>query len=474
MLHRRALEAAERKRRRLVRVFVDGEDRERLAVLGQDRRAGQIGGGLAHAAGIGRDLKLGAQRRAAAEARAVVERPVGRLRPRAAIRLGHDRRERVDQLREAGDLDHVGVIEQGVEHAADDERVGKIIPLLLNRAGDRPLRRHHAVLRVVVPDVPLVKREADVLVAAGFEADFFTDVRDLPNKARHFHVSREEIHDVPLRVRIILVQREVVDVGIALAQNLFFPHAEGRHGAERAAADHKLNIRVEHLHQLCRFAGDAAILGRRLRADLPRAVHFIAEAPELDTVRRVVAVFAALVSPVGVRAAVAVFQQLDGILRRAGAEIDGQHWLNAGTLTPAQELVRADLVRLDRAPGHVGPDRAAVFRVDTVFPVIAGDEVAARIADLRDMQGSDECFHVGTEAKAVARHAVAGHELLDDPPLRPHEGRDLQPHSDHAGQAVFHAGAGRPAVRGYKLIRRLFDFGRQTGHNETKRMLPAV
>ena len=53
--------------------------------------------------------------------------------------------------------------------------------------------------------------------------------------------------------------------------------------------------------------------------------------------------------------------------------------------------------------------------------------------------------------RAVARYAVAGHELLDDPPLRPHEGRDLQPHPDHARQAVLYAGAGRPAVRGYKL-----------------------
>ena len=51
--------------------------------------------------------------------------------------------------------------------------------------------------------------------------------------------------------------------------------------------------------------------------------------------------------------------------------------------------------------------------------------------------------------RAVARHAVARHELLDDPPLRPHKGRDLQPHPDHARQAVLHAGTGRAPVRGY-------------------------
>ena len=69
------------------------------------------------------------------------------------------------------------------------------------------------------------------------------------------------------------MERQIVDVGIALAEDLLFPGAERRHRAVGAAAGDGLNGRVEHLHELGRLAGDAAVFRGRLRADLPGAVH---------------------------------------------------------------------------------------------------------------------------------------------------------------------------------------------------------
>ena len=314
------------------------------------------------------------------------------------------------------------MVEQGVEHAADEQSVCKVVVLLFNGAGDRPLLRHLAVLGIVIPDVPLVERQTDMLVTADFKADLFADGGDLLNELAHLLAACKEIHDVALMVRIILMERQIVDVGIALAEDLLLPSAEGRHRAVGAAAGDGLNGRVEHLHELGRLAGDAAVFRGRLRADLPGAVHLVAEAPELDVIGGFAAVFAALVRPVGVHVAVAVFQQFHGVLRGAGAEVHGHHRLRADALAPLQEFIRADLIRLNGAPSHVRADGTLVLRTDAVAPVVAGQEVAARIADLRDMQRTDELFHVAAEAEGVgsrvARLIDAGidsaAEMLDE------------------------------------------------------------
>ena len=45
-------------------------------------------------------------------------------------------------------------------------------------------------------------------------------------------------------------------------------------------------------------------------------------------------VFPALAGPIGVNTAVAVFQKLYRVLRRAGAEVDGEHRLRADAFAP--------------------------------------------------------------------------------------------------------------------------------------------
>ena len=61
----------------------------------------------------------------------------------------------------------------------------------------------------------------------------------------------------------------------------------------------------------------------------------------------------------------------------AEAGVDAQVGLDAQLLAVAQELVGAEAVGFDRAPGVVAPRRALVARTDAVQPVIAGGEVAS-------------------------------------------------------------------------------------------------
>jgi hypothetical protein len=78
---------------------------------------------------------------------------------------------------------------------------------------------------------------------------------------------------------------------------------------------------------------------------------------------------------------VAVFQQVAGGIAAAGAEIDREHRFDSRDAAPIDEFVGAELVSLGREPGQFQPARPLLDRADTVFPVVAADEVAARVAD---------------------------------------------------------------------------------------------
>ena len=120
----------------------------------------------------------------------------------------------------------------------------------------------------------------------------------------------------------------------------------------------------------------------------------------------------------------------------AGPEIDREHRLQIGLPAPVHELVGAEGVRLDRQPGEVELLRPLLDRPDPVLPVVAGDEVAARIADDRRAQLAHQLQHVAAEALLRRRRmpglvepAVdATAEVLDEGPEKPGVGRP-----DHVG-----------------------------------------
>ena len=202
------------------------------------------------------------------------------------------------------------------------------------------------------------------------------------------------------------MQRDVLDVVVALLEHLPLPLGVGRHGVVGAAADDELHVLPERLHRLRGLVGEPAVFLRDLVADLPGAVHLVAEAPHPDAVGLLDAVAAAQVAPGGAARVVAVLGEGTGGVQVARAEVDGEHHLDAGLLRPFRELVDADLVRLLRAPGEVEPDGALVLRPDAVLPVVGGDEIAARVADRRDLQRLDEVEHVIAEAVLVGRRVA--------------------------------------------------------------------
>ena len=81
---------------------------------------------------------------------------------------------------------------------------------------------------------------------------------------------------------------------------------------------------------------------------------------------------------------VAIFEILARSIDSARAEIDRHQNFAANTTGPFHKFVRAELVGFDGFPGKVQSSRAFVFRTDTVFPVVTGNEIAAGIAEDRN------------------------------------------------------------------------------------------
>src|SRR5450756_85703 len=76
-----------------------------------------------------------------------------------ALLVAEDGRDDVDQLRHVGDLDDVGVVDEGVEEGGDDQRVLQVVVLLQDAA---------ATLRVAasaVPDIPFIPGDIDFAIA---------------------------------------------------------------------------------------------------------------------------------------------------------------------------------------------------------------------------------------------------------------------------------------------------------------------
>ena len=98
---------------------------------------------------------------------------------------------------------------------------------------------------------------------------------------------------------------------------------------------------------------------------------------------------------------VAVLDELGRLLRRPGAEVDGQHRLGIDEAAPLDELVRAEGVRLDGPPREVCASRPFVPGADPVTPVVVADEVPARIPDHRHAQAAERVRHIGTHPARI-------------------------------------------------------------------------
>ena len=128
--------------------------------------------------------------------------------------------------------------------------------------------------------------------------------------------------------------------------------------------------RVEATDRLRGLVGEVAVFGGIHVADLPLAVHLVAEAPEAAVPRLLATVLCPEVGPVAVVGVVDVLDEVAGGVEAARAEVDGEHHLGAGLLGPVGELVDADLVGLGGVPREIQPLWPVGLRADAVLPVV--------------------------------------------------------------------------------------------------------
>jgi hypothetical protein len=103
----------------------------------------------------------------------------------------------------------------------------------------------------------------------------------------------------------------------------------------------------------------------------------------------------------GAAGMIAILDVTAGFLRAASAQIDGEHGFDVGHAAPVDELVGAEIIWFGGQPGVIQPGRTLRDRSDTIFPVIAADKVAARIAHDRRRQLVHQGHHVLAEALGV-------------------------------------------------------------------------
>src|SRR5262249_30094602 len=120
------------------------------------------------------------------------------------------------------------------------------------------------------------------------------------------------------------VERNRINVVIALLERLAVPFEISRHANLARAASNQLNRRVHGAHLQGSIPGLEAILFGGHVTKLPWSVHFIAKAPILYLVRFLEAVMTTQIAPARPALDVAIFHKVRGSLRGSCAKIDGQ------------------------------------------------------------------------------------------------------------------------------------------------------
>ena len=380
---------------------VQGKDGHLALLLVKGRR----GGHGVELAGSGRELR-GLEQRAqglpAAVERGVQEGIVGRLRVGALPGLGHDDGQAVDQLRQAAHAHAVRAVDHRAEQAADAQRVHDVVGLLLQGRGDGP-----GLLRAVVavPGVPLVQGDLHDLLGALVGLDVVRRGDARAQERVQIRIRGQVRRDVAL-VAVVAVHREEVHVVVRPLEHLAVPLGVGRDLRGGGPAGDQLDRGVDPLHHLGGLVGDVAVLVRGLGAGLPGAVHLVAQAPDAEVVRLLVAVGDAQVAPVRAAGEVAVFDQVRGLLGRAGAQVHRDHGVGPGLLAPVGELVDAELVRLQARPGVVQAAGALVLGADAVLPMVFVCKAAARPTEYRNFDLLQGLYHVVAHSVSIRNGGV--------------------------------------------------------------------
>ena len=100
---------------------------------------------------------------------------------------------------------------------------------------------------------------------------------------------------------------------------------------------------------------------------------------------------------------IAVIHQLCRFLRRPGPQVDRHQDLCPAVRRKACELIGSHFIGFQHIPCHFLSHGPFFLRADTVLPVVAGHEVAARIAYSRHSQLTDQLLDIIAEAVFIRR-----------------------------------------------------------------------
>src|SRR5204863_184090 len=297
--------------------------------------------------------------------------------------IGEDRRDRVDELGEVGDAHRAAVADEAVQVGGDSQGVREVVAFL---------HAAHAVLVAArsPPDVPLVEGDVDGMRDPLRVAHALDQGRADPDRA--LGLVRLEHRGVVVGAARVEVDRVEVDELGEAGQRDLVPLAP----AVLATAD-ELDRRIGALHDHGERARLLHVVVRIHVADLPAAVHLVAECPVAHAIGLGVSVLAAQIRPRGVADAVAVLDPRLGLVHRARAHVHADERLGAEHAAILDELVGAEAIRLLGIPRQLAAPRSLVSRPDAVEPVVAAHEVAAGPAEDRDAQGSRGIERVARE-----------------------------------------------------------------------------
>ena len=141
-------------------------------------------------------------------------------------------------------------------------------------------------------------------------------------------------------------------------------------------------------------------------ADLPRAVHFVSNAPVLDVVGILVSVGNAKVGPVGSAWIVAVFNHVACILWCSCPHVYGSKNFSSRFFCPVNKFVNTNFIWFYCVPCAVKADRPFVLWSDSVLPVVAAQKVSARIANEGHIKVLYKIDDISPESLAVCRRVA--------------------------------------------------------------------
>ena len=132
----------------------------------------------------------------------------------------------------AGNLDAICTTDKDVEKAGDQKSVFKVVDFFQQCRGDRPVPFLDALiifLAVVIPDIPFIKADFDVLSRPLLGFDIINHATDGHDVTIQLHRTAEIVQRVLFLIAKILVQRDVIDTVIAFLKDRCFPFWIGLH-----------------------------------------------------------------------------------------------------------------------------------------------------------------------------------------------------------------------------------------------------